>query len=531
MTNTVDIMSGDPTKSSHPRGLVGAALLGLVAAAITSLLVFIVLGWTQGGDWNPWDNQTKPNLYEMARSTAAITAILGAAVGLVLALRKQQSTEQNTSIAVERHYQDQISALRDRYTTAAQQLGDLASPVRFAGVYAMSALADDWAALDKPDETQTCIDVLCAYLRTPRQPPPSDPGLSPEQLDEARAAASTADREVRRTVVRTINAHLQTSAVKPWRGRNLDFSNTDFDFDVNFSDAVFSGQSTWFDGATFSGDTRFDGATFSGGDTSFERATFQGHTSFERATFLGDTSFERATFPGTDLIFEGATFSGEARFREATFPGTDTIFERATFSGEARFDGATFCGGDTRFAEATFQGGTSFAGATFSARATSFTRATFSGRETSFLRATFSDTWFVGVTFSEGPSRFDGATFSGDTRFLRAKFQGDTSFEGALFSGRDTLFTEATFSGDTTFERATFSDTYFVRATFSGGSTSFSGILLAPGASLDFSGVERSLTPHNTMTATVTGPWNGDWPPTHWPLLQSPGAEVGPATQ
>jgi hypothetical protein len=33
--------------------------------------------------------------------------------------------------------------------------------VRLAGVYEMARLADDWA-----DQRQTCVDVLCACLRT-----------------------------------------------------------------------------------------------------------------------------------------------------------------------------------------------------------------------------------------------------------------------------------------------------------------------------------------------------------------------------
>jgi hypothetical protein len=50
----------------------------------------------------------------------------------------------------------------ERFTTAAGQLGSETPAVRLAGVYAMAGLADDWT-----DQRQTCIDVLCAYLRLP----------------------------------------------------------------------------------------------------------------------------------------------------------------------------------------------------------------------------------------------------------------------------------------------------------------------------------------------------------------------------
>ena len=59
--------------------------------------------------------------------------------------------------------------LNERFATAAGQLGDDKPPaVRLAGVYAMAGLADDW-----PENRQTCVDVLCAYLRMPYEPDPA----------------------------------------------------------------------------------------------------------------------------------------------------------------------------------------------------------------------------------------------------------------------------------------------------------------------------------------------------------------------
>src|SRR5262245_26763067 len=56
--------------------------------------------------------------------------------------------------------------LNERFATAAGQLGSDKPPaVRLAGVYAMAGLADDW-----PENRQTCVDVLCAYLRLPYAP-------------------------------------------------------------------------------------------------------------------------------------------------------------------------------------------------------------------------------------------------------------------------------------------------------------------------------------------------------------------------
>jgi hypothetical protein len=65
----------------------------------------------------------------------------------------------------------------------------------------MAGLADDW-----PDNRQTCVDVLCAYLRLPSE---ADPG---QDTPEPKRIAFLASREVRRMVIRIITAHLRHDA-------------------------------------------------------------------------------------------------------------------------------------------------------------------------------------------------------------------------------------------------------------------------------------------------------------------------------
>jgi hypothetical protein len=56
--------------------------------------------------------------------------------------------------------------LNERLATAADRLGaDKLAAVPLAAVYAMAGLADDW-----PENRQTCVDVLCGYLRLPYGP-------------------------------------------------------------------------------------------------------------------------------------------------------------------------------------------------------------------------------------------------------------------------------------------------------------------------------------------------------------------------
>ena len=144
--------------------------------------------------------------------------------------------------------------MNERFATAAGQLGDdKPSAVRLAGVYAMAGLADDW-----PENRQTCVDVLCAYLRLPYDP---DPG---EDADLSEQAAYRANREVRHTVIRVITAHLQADVAeaKSWQGLNFDFTGVIFD-GGDFDDARYSGGTVLFAGAVFSGEVGFDRTVFS----------------------------------------------------------------------------------------------------------------------------------------------------------------------------------------------------------------------------------------------------------------------------
>ena len=214
--------------------------------------------------------------------------------------------------------------LNERFATAAGQLGDDKPPtVRLAGVYAMAGLADDW-----PENRQTCVDVLCGYLRMPYQPDPGQDAPDPERL------AFRASREVRHTVIRVITAHLKDDAAVSWQGLNFDFTGTVFD-GGDFAGAVFSGGKVRFFGAEFSGGTvYFGGAVFSGGTVDFGGALFSGgEVRFGGARFDGSqVHFARAGFSGGTVSFSGAEFSGgTVDFSNAgdwsfppAFPWTDT---------------------------------------------------------------------------------------------------------------------------------------------------------------------------------------------------------------
>src|SRR5215469_7392894 len=75
--------------------------------------------------------------------------------------------------------------LNERFATATGQLGSDTPAVRLAGVYAMGGLADDWE-----ENRQTCVDVLCAYLRLPYAPDPGEDAPAHKRLESRPAARS-----------------------------------------------------------------------------------------------------------------------------------------------------------------------------------------------------------------------------------------------------------------------------------------------------------------------------------------------------
>ncbi len=290
-----------------------------------------------------------------------------------------EQREQLEKTLAEQH----VRTLNERFGTAAEKLGsDKAPAVRLAGVYAMAGLADDWE-----DNRQTCIDVLCAYLRMPYT---QDPGAGEEGK-----LAFLADREVRHTVIRVIANHLRDNATVSWQGRDLDFTGVLFD-GGDLSRARFSGGTIRFGGAVFSGGTvDFSGVRFSGDLVDFYSAEFSGGAvDFRGAEFSGGkVDFSRARFSGSSVDFCRARFSGgKVYFNSAEFSGGTVGYSDAEFSaGEVRFGGAKFSGGTRDFSGAEFSGGTVyFDDAQFSGGKVDFSRAGFSGGSVDFSRAGFS---------------------------------------------------------------------------------------------------------------------------------------------
>jgi uncharacterized protein YjbI with pentapeptide repeats len=365
---------------------------------------------------------------------AALIAVVGTVVVAVTGFWTTRSVTGST-LAEQR-----TRTLNERFAMAANQLGSDKPPaVRLAGVYALAGLADDWK-----ENRQTCVDVLCGYLRTAYEPDPGGKAPEPEQL------AFQASREVRHTVIRVIAAHLKDGAAVSWQGLNFDFTGVVFD-GGSFGDANFSGGTADFSSAVFAGEVSFGGAKFSGSTVRFHLAKFSGgEVSFGAATFSsGYVWFTRAEFSGSQVDFSYAKFSrSNVDFSGAQFSGGKVSFWSAQFSDyEVDFSGAQFSGGEVSFGYAKISGGLRFNRAVFSRGKVNFGGAEFSGGYVGFSGAQFS-----GSTVDFGGAKFCGSwvDFVGDA--FPAKFtDGTVDFSGAgVWSHTPTFPWTATSLGGTT---------------------------------------------------------------------------------
>ncbi|MFJ9675270.1 pentapeptide repeat-containing protein [Streptomyces sp. NPDC101221] len=424
-----------PRHRTERRGLrlwpVGTVLaLTFTTAVLVAAAVFYT-GWDLLGarGLKPERRLDSTTLFDLVKLSFGVVAGAGALVALVVAYRRQRVDEDGA-------LREDTRLHTERFTTAVTQLGDASPAVRLGGVHALAGLADDAPTRGL---RQTCIDVLCAYLRLPYTAESDLPADDAEARHAYRAL-----REVRHTVIRLIRDHLRLPSEHPhsWQGHDFDLTEVTFD----------------------GGD--FTGAQFRGGTVTFTNARFAGGTvTFADARFLWDSrvTFAGAQFCGSRVTFAGAEFSwgsrvtfGSARFSEGTI-----TFARAQFSdGRVDLGRAQFCGSRVTFANAEFAGATinfrdaefsegrvTFHSTQFSGGTVIFTSAKFLGSTVAFSHTPFSGGTvdFTGARFSNGRVEFPGAQFSGGTvNFNRARFaDGTVDFRDAWFPSGTVDFTGA----------------------------------------------------------------------------------------
>lgn len=382
-----DVGRHTPRMPSFPLSL----LTAFIAASVCAWLIFVGLAHLTGASVGilPKKSSSLPadRLFDLTRSTVTAAGLLAGVFAIVYSYRKQKIEEANS------HRAD-ADSLGTRYQEAAEQLGNESAPVRLAGIYSLSRLADE-------DSTQreTVCKLLCGYLRIPYDPRNPSPG----------------EREVRHTAIKVIADHLQAP----------DSDTTWCGFDLDFSGAVFDGGN--FNGAHFvNSSVSFSGCVFTGGTTLFHRTTFQdvevdfGNGESTPAIFDdGHAQFIGANFElGTHFTFIFAKFkSGSSlEFGNATFlPGSILSFSACElYGGFIGFGGPVWSG-------ANFHGGAvHLAGANLDSGVISFMGAEFRGSHVDLndIELTGAAIYFDDATFETGSVTFRDARFtSGEVSF------------------------------------------------------------------------------------------------------------------
>ena len=346
------------------------AVVGLAALTVAA---FAVLGFPHLA---PLAALSVGDLLEVLKLVLGTVAGVGALAALVMNYRKQRVAEAG-------EVREQTRVFNERFATAAGQMGHDEPAVRLAGVYAMAGLADDWE-----HGRQTCIDVLCAYLRMPYEAAPS-----PDAPDADRLAYGR-NQQVRHTIINVITAHLINDARVSWQSNDFDFRGT-----------------------------RFDGGDFTG------------------AKFAGDrTEFDRAEFAYGEVYLCDVEFASYVSFSSAKFVGGSVYFDQVDFAGEAYFQGAEFAAGEVTFIGTKFTRGTvDFTHAKFSGSAVTFTSAEFIGSAVAFTSSQFSD----GIVAFHSAKFIDGSVAFYNTQFIG----GQVTFNQAEFAGDVVKFWMANFAG------------------------------------------------------------------------------------
>lgn len=396
-------MARDAETNEHRRLQLGwliAVVLAVVLAVgyLVACMIAQSLDGTKGHWWWLWSYKFKEqgSWFDVARTTAALVAIPGAAVALAITYARHHATERQLELAAAEsralEAREIARRVNEQYVQAVDQLqGD--SPVaRIAGMHALDRLAQDQA-----DLRSIVVDVWCAYLR-----------IGPSA---GSGAIEPGEREVRATCTRLLLSHLLPANARSYWGASESIS-----VDLTGADLT-----AYWDarGRYFPSRTRFAGARF-GTSASFERAEFGSDVTFEDAVFARRASFERASF-GDSADFYGAKFGDSPTFWGATF-GESAWFARAEFSEHAWFIETIF-GANSWFGKARL------------------------GDGANFTRASFGDgADFQGARFGTGAD-LQGATFSGVADFVGVIFEaagnladmtlGEADFSGAKFGAHE----------------------------------------------------------------------------------------------
>lgn len=361
---------------------------------------------------------------------------VGGSLGVITLSETRRKNDLEKEKTDQDHTRQVHAERRSRYTKAVEQLADDNAAVRLGGVYTLFGLADEWLAdnlIEKStqlEESQTIINNLCAYIRTPLSAEEKGEILEYSSLENLYMAKKInfpdilkEEQGIRRTIIKEIKERTAIySFVKHranWSDFYFDFSDATFFYDVDLSMCKFNNR------ILFSNSLFIEAAIFSHTDflysADFSNATFKNMTSFMGASQKGFGDFNFAGTQFNSANFYSIEIEGMARFSKAEF-NMDADFSESIFHRSAFFN------------DISFKKSADFSGSAFCKNAF-FSYAAF-GKDKKPIP-------------SLDEINFSNTTFIEETDFSGAEFYYPTNFSSASFYESDPIFKNASFLGST----------------------------------------------------------------------------------
>jgi len=475
----------------------------IVLWTLLSLTAYTLLAaiWGEGSVserlFSGWRIKSSPEVTPLERVKTTLTTIggIGGVSFLVIKFRQQDIAEKQHKHSEDERIKAEEAELNRKFEAekleankklvdAVQQLGNQAPQVRIAGVYALDDVADTYGSEKyEVDYNKRAFEILCGYLRTPREE----------------------DSAVESTILEILTQHLRrddNNQKSTWSNFKLDLHGATLTELLDFTDCELSNY-TNFAGTSFGHKlilsnskfmkfVDFHGAKFHEVELLYK--TNEGNES-KHTPFNSGASFEGATFH-EDIDFSYFTFDHEAVFKNANFE-RNAIFQSTKFKNGADFS-RTVASSNT---DSTFKDIVSFKNAVFGEMSPSPVsnteenpgQANFNGTifkekadfsdsrffcKASFRNAEFQEIDFLGYTdengekhlpFDKGAS-FENAIFHKNIDFSNFIFNHEAVFKNANFE-RNAIFQSTKFKNGADFSMTSTSDkeyTFGCKADFSG---------------------------------------------------------------
>jgi len=237
----------------------------------------------------------------------------------------------------QQHQFDVERDLRSRFVSASELMSSDQAVMRTAGLYAMSALADDWNALSNKHERQVCIDIICSYVRSDWDP---------------HGKSAPAERLARSSALRLIASHLRESEGASWAGAefNLQSSLVSYDADMSHMHLTAGTKLNLKDSIIRSGHLDMSHMHLDGGGVVCDRSQLLAHGNVNITNsrlVSGRLSFDYATINEGRLSFMFSKFSKlRIDLSDIKFPAGEIDFQYAQLAGSTLdMDWADITGG------------------------------------------------------------------------------------------------------------------------------------------------------------------------------------------